>query len=801
MMRAVSLQWFGILLFLLTVIFFFPTDASAALTLTAGGSATTTPNVATSITGFQIVGPAASTTPVKLRATSGTLNLSVVSGVTMSGNNSSTVNLSGTVEKLNTALATLTYRRASTGTDTLEVSLVQPTEVFFENNGHLYQYISGSYTWSQARDAAALLNSYGATGYLATITSSAENTFVYQRISGNGWLGTNDIETEKVWKWVTGPEAGTAYFQENPSGGGGNPISGRYHSWASGEPNDYSPGEDCGYMYATQNGEWNDFPCSTPQGYVVEFGGDGVNLPTVVAQNISIVTADVPALTTLSPANGSNSVSPSANLVMTFSKAVTKQTGNILIRKVFDDEVVATIDVASGLVTGTASTTVIINPESNLEEGVQYYVTVPSTAFRDSSSNFFNGIANDSTWVFTIADQTVPVISNIVATSTASTSALITWSTNEAASTRVVYGPTVAYGTVSNKTNTSPRVTSHTVSLSNLLPCTTYHFQVISDDAAANNATSTNSSFTTTGCAAGTTPESTTSTAIEVEDGGTTTASSSGSSLTVDLPEDVTATSSSIVIQIKSIPNNPILSLYGRPSDKPSEVGGVAFDVTAIIDGTTILDSFDRPVTITYTYTDEDVSSLDESSLWLYHYHDNAWKALDDCILDAGSNTISCTTQSFSIFGLFGSEITNVESSGAGNSGTTFLGRINNLLANGNIALAYQLLLEYVTKLLSNKSSFGENLSTIDNINIVEKKDIPTRDLQLGMEGDDVKSLQLFLIAEESGVAANELSRVGASGFYGRYTVEALQEYQSKVGIFPASGYFGPLTRTFISTN
>ncbi len=41
-------------------------QAHAALTLTAGNGATTTPNVATAITGFQIVGPGASSTPLKI---------------------------------------------------------------------------------------------------------------------------------------------------------------------------------------------------------------------------------------------------------------------------------------------------------------------------------------------------------------------------------------------------------------------------------------------------------------------------------------------------------------------------------------------------------------------------------------------------------------------------------------------------------------------------------------------------------------------------------------------------------------
>ncbi|MBU0750325.1 hypothetical protein KKH15_02295, partial [Patescibacteria group bacterium] len=65
----------GMLSIAFTAVCLFAQPAEAALTLTSGNNATTTPNVATSITGFQIVGAAASSTPVKLFATSGTLAL------------------------------------------------------------------------------------------------------------------------------------------------------------------------------------------------------------------------------------------------------------------------------------------------------------------------------------------------------------------------------------------------------------------------------------------------------------------------------------------------------------------------------------------------------------------------------------------------------------------------------------------------------------------------------------------------------------------------------------------------------
>ncbi len=72
---------------------------------------------------------------------------------------------------------------------------------------------------------------------------------------------------------------------------------------------------------------------------------------------------------------------------------------------------------------------------------------------------------------------------------------------------------------------------------------------------------------------------------------------------------------------------------------------------------------------------------------------------------------------------------------------------------------------------------------------------VPVRDLQLGMDGDDVKSLQLLLIAQNAGSKALALKGIGATGYFGTYTRDALAEYQAAHGITPAVGYFGALTR------
>jgi hypothetical protein len=92
-------------------------------------------------------------------------------------------------------------------------------------------------------------------------------------------------------------------------------------------------------------------------------------------------------------------------------------------------------------------------------------------------------------------DTTAPTISNVTAVSITSSSAVITWTTNEPSDTQVEYGLTTSYGqfTVRNTT----LVTSHSQTLTGLTSNKSYHFRVLSRDAASNLATSGDVTFTT----------------------------------------------------------------------------------------------------------------------------------------------------------------------------------------------------------------------------------------------------------------------------------------------------------------
>ncbi|MBI3606761.1 MAG: fibronectin type III domain-containing protein [Nitrospirae bacterium] len=122
---------------------------------------------------------------------------------------------------------------------------------------------------------------------------------------------------------------------------------------------------------------------------------------------------------------------------------------------------------------------------------------------RDAAGNL--GTSGDFTFATNSApDTTAPVLSGITASAITASSAVITWSTNEPATSVVDYGPSTAYGS-SSVLNTTP-VTSHSRALTGITPSTTYHYRVKSVDGSGNVATSSDRTFTTSSAADTTAP-------------------------------------------------------------------------------------------------------------------------------------------------------------------------------------------------------------------------------------------------------------------------------------------------------
>ncbi|NBT24107.1 hypothetical protein EBT11_05615 [bacterium] len=203
-----------------------------------------------------------------------------------------TLSGSGSASAYQSALRAVTFSTTSTSTAERGFKVTLGSAISF--GGHYYEYVSGSYTWAQARALALSKTFNGLSGYLANLTSAAENSFVLTKIGADVWIGGSDSVTDGVWKWMDGPEAGITFW--NGLSGGSAP-SGRFANWNPGEPNNYGGSEDYAQFYVG-TGKWNDLPTSSRLGFLVEYGTDAPATQTFSGARTFSVTKATPTITT-----------------------------------------------------------------------------------------------------------------------------------------------------------------------------------------------------------------------------------------------------------------------------------------------------------------------------------------------------------------------------------------------------------------------------------------------------------------------------------------------------------------------
>jgi hypothetical protein len=111
---------------------------------------------------------------------------------------------------------------------------------------------AGAGNFSQALETVRHLNYHGMSGHLVTITSEEEFNFLISINFTSGYVGASDQDTEGVFRWVTGPDAGVLLPNV---------------FWSPEEPNNWESGEDC----VEFEGKLNDIDCDSQRNWFIEF--------------------------------------------------------------------------------------------------------------------------------------------------------------------------------------------------------------------------------------------------------------------------------------------------------------------------------------------------------------------------------------------------------------------------------------------------------------------------------------------------------------------------------------------------
>ena len=159
----------------------------------------------------------------------------------------------------------------------------------------------------------------------------------------------------------------------------------------------------------------SDFDSSTEYYLLIDATAfeDGANnayagISSTTALSFTSVDNANPTLSSSTPADDATDVELDANIVLIFNESVDAESGNITIKKTSDDSTVEQIDVTSGQVTGSGSSQITVNPSSDFDPGIEYYVLIDATAFDDASSNSYAGISSTTALSFTSNSKTDP---------------------------------------------------------------------------------------------------------------------------------------------------------------------------------------------------------------------------------------------------------------------------------------------------------------------------------------------------------------------------------------------------------
>lgn len=314
-----------------------------------------------------------------------------------------------------------------------------------------------------------------------------------------------------------------------------------------------------------------------------------------------------------------------------------------------------------GIITNIGTTTVVIDIGTTYQlktvaQGNNLQVFINGSKKIDTQDSGFSSgkvgvmsyLASTDYSNFLVSDLESPIISSVT-----NTNNIITWNTDENSSSKIEYGFNTSYGTTTPETNTSSGATNHSVTISHLSPCTTYHYKIVSKDPLLNQGASNDYTFTTNGCTTSSQPIATSTVQITKSLGGNLSLVDDNShGLNLNIPSSFATTDANF--QAHQLIGSTVIPSISTPSSEYSLVGNYIYQLTALSDIQTTIPTFDNSLTVSISYGSSDISEFNESSLIIYRWDDSSWSQLPNCHVDTSAKTVTCTTTHFSTFALFG---------------------------------------------------------------------------------------------------------------------------------------------------
>lgn len=290
---------------------------------------------------------------------------------------------------------------------TIEFHL-KPNGNYNYDNMHFYQWVNGSVsTGDVAMSNAAGYTYKGMQGYLATVTSAAENAFVYA-ISGNlgTWLGATQVSaSSNNWKWAVGPENGTQFST------GATSANSMYVNWWAGEPNN-----SANYVFMTTQATWDDLVSSQSGAYynsgnVVEYGSTASGDPaTSILKVTATMGVDATTPVFVLAAGAATGTTNTNNFTVT---ATTSTIDCSTISTVAGEDFTFSANITGISVAQTSSTVCTITVTSNVAQGASAAVTLTKAGtFSVLGQSGITGTMSTAsgTTTVTIPDSTPPVL-------------------------------------------------------------------------------------------------------------------------------------------------------------------------------------------------------------------------------------------------------------------------------------------------------------------------------------------------------------------------------------------------------